>query len=99
MWVKLFPFIVGIIYMIYGFIYKEKIIIYNKIHNITLLNSKKFFQLQFYTSLIIFSLLILQGMLIIYFDLTIAYLIISPIIVVFSNYILRTICISKNIIK
>jgi len=99
MWVKLFPFIVGIIYMIYGFVYKEKVIIYNKIHDITLLNSKKFFQLQFYTSLIIFSLLILQGIVMIYFDLTIAYLIISPITVVFSNYILRTICISKNIIK
>lgn len=89
------PILAGILYLIYSILNRDNLNIYNK-RKRNIKNTKKYIKYQLIIAIISSILSILLGVIMIYFDLSVYYIFISPCIIVYSN---DTINICINMLK
>lgn len=91
--------ILGIIFLIYSIISKDKINIYNRRDNLSILNERKFLKLQLYFSVLSSVYLITFGLAVIIYNLDNLYVLLSPLIFRFINYMVILVSKAKQYIK
>lgn len=89
----------GIIFLIYSIISKDKINIYNRRDNLSILNECKFLKLQLYFSVLSSVYLITFGLAVIIYNLDNLYVLLSPLIFRFINYMVILVSKAKQYIK
>lgn len=83
---RILPILGGMIYLIYSIINKDKLNLYNKRRDIKDINS--YIKYQLYIAIVASIISIILGIIIILFELSISYIYISPLIIVWSNYLI-----------
>lgn len=91
--------IAGIMFLTYSIISKNKINIYNRRDNLSIKNERKFLKLQLYFSVLNSVYLITYGLVILIYDLDNLYIVLSPLIFHFINYLIRLIGKSQGYIE
>lgn len=89
----------GIMFLIYSIISKDKINIYNRRDNLSILNERKFLKLQLYFSVLSSVYLIIFGLAVIIYNLDNLYVLLSPLIFRFINYMVILVSKAKQYIK
>lgn len=90
--------ILGLIYLVYSFLSKDKVTFYNRNDRMVVLNEERFLKLQLYFSIVNSMLMIILGLIITMFNLGFTYAIASVLLFYTINYLLRTVAKSKKYI-
>ena len=91
--------ILGVIYLVYSFLSKDKVTIYNRNDRMIVLNEERFLKLQLYFSIVNSILMIIIGLIITIVNLGLTYILASVILFHTINYLLRTVAESKRYIQ
>ncbi|WAG63413.1 hypothetical protein LL037_13010 [Clostridium estertheticum] len=91
--------ILGVIYLVYSFLSRNKVTIYNISCKMVVLNEEKFLNLQLYFSIVNSILMIIIGLIIALVNLGLTYIIASVLLFHTINYLLRSVAKSKKYIS
>jgi len=81
---------IGIIYLIYSILFRNKVTIYHKNNKMIILNKKGYFKLQLHFSMITFLYLVITGILVITItNINTSYIILSVLIFHFINFFFK----------
>jgi len=91
--------VLGIIFLIYSIMSKNKVNIYNRRNNLIVINKHKFLKLQLYFSIFTSVCVIAWGLIIGLYNLPNIYILLSPLLFPFMNSIINPISRIKGYIK
>jgi hypothetical protein len=91
--------IFGVIYLVYSFLRKDKVTIYNRNDRMLVLNEEKFLKLQLYFSIVNSILMVILGLMITMVNLELTYILGSVLLFHTINYLLRAVAKSKEYIQ
>lgn len=87
--------LIGIIYLIYSILFRNKVTIYHESNKMIILNEKGYLRLQLYFSMIAFLYFVITGIIVLITNVNISYIVLSVLIFHFINCLL--IIISKKL--
>jgi len=87
--------LIGVIYLIYSILFRNKVTLYHRHNKMIILNEKGYLRLQLYFSVIAFLYFVITGIIVIITNVNIGYIILSVLIFHFINCLL--IIISKKL--
>jgi|381.fasta_scaffold02602_6 hypothetical protein len=81
--------LIGIIYLIYSILFRNKVTVYHRNNKMIVLNKKGYFKLQLYFSMISSLYFVITGLVIIITHVNMSYIILSVLIFHLINYFLK----------
>jgi len=91
--------IFGVIYLVYSFLNKNKVTMYNRNSKMVVLNEEGFYKLQLYFSIVNSILMIILGLIITMLNLGLSYIMVTLLLFHIINNLLRAVAKSKKYIK
>lgn len=98
-WIYLVLSTIGIIYLIYSILCRNRVTLYNRSDKIVIIKSIEFLKLQLYFSIVNSLFLIIYGIVLTIYNVNHIYFLLAPLIFHFINYLLRIVSKKKKYIN